>query len=229
MIRFFVKCVMTSSPSVLRELRSRRFRMAGVVTTSGVDHLTFPPLEYAQAQRSGAVFVGRLHPSKNPIDAIRAWQIVSRRFPQEVLTIIGAEEIPNYALELRALVAQLGLEARVRFAGTVTDEEKQAALIAAKVFLFPSLQEGWGIAVAEAMYAGLPCVTYDLPIFSEIFPTGRFAAPPGDVEMLAEHVNSLFADEELRSRYASEAASLAQNFTWERASRIEEAALSRLL
>ena len=228
MIRLFVKCVIASSPSVLRELRSRRFRMTGVVTTSGVDHLTFAPLAHAESLRTGAVFVGRLHPSKNPMDAIRAWNIVARRFPQEVLTIIGAEEVPDYALELRALVAQLGLEGRVRFAGTVSDEEKQTALIAAKVFLFPSLQEGWGIAVAEAMRAGLPCVTYDLQIFSEIFPSGRLAAPIGNVEILAGHVNALFADEALRLRYAGEARLLAQDFTWERASQIEGIALSHL-
>ena len=229
LIRIRARSLIAGSHLMLRQLRERKLNISAVVTTNGVDHLAFPTVSEDDPCRSGAVFVGRLHPSKNPADAIRAWKIVSQRFPAERLTIIGAREIPQYARELDALVADLGLEECVRFAGAVRDDEKLAALTTAKVFLFPSREEGWGIAVAEAMRAGLPCVTYDLPIFTEIFPQGRLSVAVGDHVGLAMHMINLFCNEALRVRYARQAMELAHTFTWQRASRIEADAMAPLL
>jgi glycosyltransferase involved in cell wall biosynthesis len=229
LIRLGARTLVAGSPMMLRELRARGFDLPAVVTTNGVDHLRFPVVNLDGASRSGAVFVGRLHPAKNPADAIRAWAIVAAKFPNEKLTIIGKAEISDYALELQNLVSELGLAERVDFAGAVSDAEKLTALIRARVFLFPSREEGWGIAVAEAMRAGLPCVTYDLPIFREIFPQGRLAAKMHDYEALARQVVSLLSDEPLRIHYAREAAQLAETFTWANASQVEAAAVAGML
>ena len=79
------------------------------------------------------------------------------------------------------------------------------------------------------MRAGLPCVTYDLPIFEEIFPIGRLEAPLGDFATLGKRVIELLADEPARLRHAADALKLAETFSWERASHIAAEVFQEML
>jgi glycosyltransferase involved in cell wall biosynthesis len=225
-----VRAFITSSNLVAAELRAQGLKMPIVVSTNGVDHIAEgPAANLAQAGREGALFLGRLHRLKNVVDAIRAWRLVVDRFPTERLSIIGAPTDTAYLSELQNAVAELDLSDRVSLVGSVSEADKSLALTRAKLFLFPSGEEGWGIALAEAMRAGLPCVTYDLPIFAEIFPAGRLAAPIGDVAALARCVIELLSDEPLRLRFAAEASALAKTFSWDRASRITASVFREIL
>jgi glycosyltransferase involved in cell wall biosynthesis len=216
-----IRAFITSSNLVAGELRAAGLKMPIVVSTNGVDHIaTTRAADASSTHRSGAVFVGRLHPLKNVDDAIRAWRIVVDRFPLEHLTIIGSQTTSSYYEMLRNLITELRLGQHVTLAGALLDSEKSEALARAKLFLFPSGEEGWGIALAEAMSAGLPCVTYDLPVFAEIFPVGRLEAPLGDHVGLADRVVQFLDDENLRLRYANDATELAKTFSWDRASQI---------
>ncbi len=225
-----IRAFITSSRLVALELGAQGLRMPIIVTTNGVDHIADTgPVDVSAARRDGAVFIGRLHPLKNVDDAIRAWRIVVDAFPQERLTIIGAAITPAYLRELQRLIGDLKLNANVILAGSVDEAQKSRALSRAKVFLFPSGEEGWGIALAEAMRAGLPCITYDLPIFAEIFPVGRLEAPFGDVPGLARRVIEFLVDEPLRLKYAVDAATLAESFSWDRASEIAAKVVTQML
>jgi glycosyltransferase involved in cell wall biosynthesis len=210
--------VACSSHLVASELRKLGFRQPIAITTSGVDHVPKPP---AYGARGGAIFVGRLHPTKGVDDLVRAWRIVVDALPDQQLTFIGASDDVAFERELDVLIVELGLTRNVRKLGRVSDDERNAALYAASVFAFASKEEGWGIAVAEAMRAGLPCVTYALPVFDEIFPAGRLAAPVGDVRAFAARLVRLLSDDELRTRIANEASKLAEDFSWQRAAEIE--------
>ena len=230
LVRVFANGVIAGSQRVSLELRSLGWKKVMTVTSNGVDHLHFSgALDIGREKRSGAVLVGRLHPTKNVDDAVRAWRLVVDKFPDERLTIIGAEAVPLYAASLRTLISDLGLADNVRLDGVVSDEEKIDALERAAMFVFPSGEEGWGIALAEAMRAGLPCVTYDLPIFDELFPRGRLVAPLKDHRALAAAMLALLEDESLRVRYAQEALDLAQSFTWTRAADAEAKLLASIL
>jgi glycosyltransferase involved in cell wall biosynthesis len=225
-----VRAFITSSKLVARELRAIGLKAPIVVSTNGVEHsLDAHPVDISGALRDGAVYVGRLHPVKNIDDAIRAWRLVVDRFPRARLTIIGAPDTPAYLAELEKLIVVSKLEGNVTLVGLVDEEAKADALARAKVFLFPSGEEGWGIALAEAMRAGLPCVTYDLPIFEEIFPIGRLEAPLGDFTTLAMRVIELLADEPARLRHAADALKLAETFSWERASHIAAEVFQEML
>lgn len=85
-----------------------------------------------------------------------------------------------------------------------------------------------GIAVAEAMAFGLPCLTYDLDIFREIFIAGRLTVPAGKVGALADLIVTLLTNETIRRRYAEEALELSRAFSWSRAAQIEGDALSEI-
>ena len=228
LVRLGARSVLVSSKLVATELRRRSFRMPIRVTSSGVDHVALPS-DRVDDKREGALFIGRMHPAKGALDAVRAWRRVVDTEPGAVLTIAGAREVEEYAREVEALVAASGLNANVVIRGRISDTEKISAMMKARLFLFPSHEEGWGIALAEAMRAGLPCVTYALPIFEEIFPQGRLEAPLGDTNALARHVVAILRDESLRSRLSREASALATGFSWASASRIESDAVKAFL
>jgi GT2 family glycosyltransferase/glycosyltransferase involved in cell wall biosynthesis len=230
LVKRFGKRIIAGSRLVARDLTARGFQQPVTVTTNGVDHM----IEVDRAEqsrepvRSGAVLVARIHPSKSIEDAIRAWKIVSTVYPSETLEIIGARESPEYAAALEKLVANLGLGSVIRFSGPVSEQKKAESFRSAKLFLFPSKEEGWGIAIAEAMRAGLPCVTYDLPIFDEIFPVGRLWAHAHDFEAMGRKVIDLIADDALRTRLSLQASTLAKTFTWDRAAEAELEAMAAL-
>jgi len=226
-VRAFADAVITSSHFMAGHLRKILPGQRIVVTTSGIDHLHLPENISIGGERSGAVSIARLHPMKGVADAVRAWRLVCDRIPGARLTIIGGDAVPAYGNAVRALAEELGLGNSIYFAGEVDEPDKMRALLSANVFLFPSREEGWGISLAEAMRSGLPAVTYELPVFGEIFTQGRLGAPLGDVDALARHAVTLLTDEPLRRRYAAEALELGRTFTWARSASIARETLQR--
>jgi glycosyltransferase involved in cell wall biosynthesis len=87
---------------------------------------------------------------------------------------------------------------------------------AADALAVPSVKEGFGLAVLEAMSAGLPVVTSDLPVFREYLVPGRDAllVPVGDVDGLAGALRAVLTDGRLRSALAGAGRVLVQRFTW---------------
>jgi len=228
-VRFGARAVLVSSNLVASLLRHRGFTMPIDVTSSGVDHIPLPTSNASNDLRDGALFIGRMHPAKGALDAVRTWRHVVDIEPDAVLTIVGAREVEEYAREVEEYVAYAGMTRNVDIRGQLPEAEKNREMMRAKLFLFPSHEEGWGIAIAEAMRVGLPCVTYDLPIFAEIFPRGRLEAPVGDTAALARHVVSILNDEELRLKLSSDAAALAAEFSWSRAAAIEREAVNAFI
>jgi glycosyltransferase involved in cell wall biosynthesis len=213
------RAVIAGSDFVGKQLRVLGFRQSMAVTTNGTDHLMkdYP----TNAQRTlTALYLGRLHPTKGIDDLLLAWQIVAKSVPAARLVIAGRGE-PQYDEYLRMRASRLGIAESVSFPGFVDDDLKESLLSSCRVFLFPSREEGWGIAIAEALRAGLPCITYDLPVYRGLFEDGRVGVPVGDVEALARGaVRILTSDEDFLelSRRASESG---RRFTWDEAARIE--------
>jgi glycosyltransferase involved in cell wall biosynthesis len=105
--------------------------------------------------------------------------------------------------------------------GTVPDADMPSWYRAADALAFPSVKEGFGLAVLEAMSAGLPVVTSDLPVFREYLVPGRDAllAPVGDIDALADALLAVLTDDELRGSLAAAGQELVQRFTWAESAR----------
>jgi glycosyltransferase involved in cell wall biosynthesis len=110
------------------------------------------------------------------------------------------------------------LDRDVVLLGTVPDDELPAWYHAADAFAFPSVNEGWGLVVLEAMAAGTPVVVSDIPVFREYLAVGRdaLAAPPGDADELAAQLARLILDRDLAARIGAAGRGLASRYTWER-------------
>jgi glycosyltransferase involved in cell wall biosynthesis len=101
--------------------------------------------------------VGRLHPVKRPDLALKAFGRVARLYPDICLVFVGPDEL-GMATDLHAMAQQTGCADRVFFTGLVAPDDIPQALADADLFLSTSESENFGMAVAEAMLAGLPLV-----------------------------------------------------------------------
>lgn len=148
-------------------------------------------------------FTGRLVPHKGVDVILRA---LPRLPPDVVLVVVGrGPTLPN----LTSAARRLGVEDRVRFCPNVSDADLPSYLRAADVFVFPSQNrlEGFGLAVAEAMAAGLPVVIADMPGVREVIEPGRegLLVEPLLPDDLAAKVGALL-DDPARRRSMGEAA-----------------------
>jgi glycosyltransferase involved in cell wall biosynthesis len=223
LIRAFVKSVVVVNGLVEKELRLPRDAR---VFLSGNGTWTIPVENAARpaAERSGVVFVGRFHPTKAIGELIEAWAVVHAAVPEAKLTLVGTGE-PGYVAELHESVNRLGLESCVVFTGLVTNERKAEILGSARAFATATKEEGFGIASAEAMAVGTPCATYALPVFDDVFPSGRISAPVGDTQALGRAIATLLLDDALFVKLAAEATALGQTLSWDHVSQVEEKAI----
>ena len=147
--------------------------------------------------------VARLHRVKG-LDTFLAAAALLARWHKEARFMVvggGAQEA-----ELRALASALGLDGRVMFSGELRLERVRQALQAMDVFVLPSVREGLGIAVIEAMAAGLPVVASDCEGIAEVVAEGRggLLFAPGDVRALAGKVDALLRVPGAARRLATE-------------------------
>jgi glycosyltransferase involved in cell wall biosynthesis len=116
---------------------------------------------YPQAEgKRRLLFLGRLHPKKGIDRILNCLQDVRQSIPNVLLIVAGDGEA-QYTRHIRQLVSSLALDDHVLFAGHLDGELKWASFAAAELFLLPSRQENFAIAVAEAMQMGVPVVITD--------------------------------------------------------------------
>lgn len=162
------------------------------------------------------VFVGRIAKEKGIFDLLEAWKKVVAIKKDAKLLIIGS------GIELQALknaVALSGLDRNVFVRGRCGEAELFILLKQSKVFVFPSLFEGWGISVAEALACGLPVVAYDIPALREIFGECKsvFLVPVKNIEGLASTILDILGREGQEFDELSFCSkSFSSRFSWEK-------------
>jgi len=163
-----------------------------------------------QDNGSSLLFLSRLDPKKNVEGLLRAFSLLANELPDTRLVIAGDGEA-GYVAELKKLAVELGLADRVVWLGHVDGDHKAAALAAAQVFVLPSFSENFGIAAAEALMAGLPCVLgKGVAIADKVAEAGAGIAVAPDPDSIAQGLRSLLSDDALRALMAGRAAMLAQ-------------------
>lgn len=151
------------------------------------------------------LYLSRLDPKKNLEGLLEAWAQV----PGPARLVLAGAGDAAYAAGLREHAARLGLGERVLWTGRLEGELKRAALAAATLYVLPSLSENFGIALLEAMAAGLPCVsTPGVALAAEAEDAVRVVAP--EPAALATALRDLLADSEERARLGAAARELAR-------------------
>ncbi len=167
------------------------------------------------------LFVGRVAEEKGVHVLIEAMAEVTRRAPQATLNIVGPHsdgtERGGYRRRCEELVTRLNLTDRVRFTGTVANRDLPVLFSQSRMLVVPSLWEGLGLVILEAMACGCPVVgsrTGGIPELIDEGVTGRLV-PPGAVEAWAAAIADLLEDDQVAETAASAGpARIALNHTW---------------
>lgn len=118
---------------------------------------------------------------------------------------------------LRALATKLGIDDQVAFTGWVTDEELDSLYAAAECFVYPTLFEGFGLPVLEAMHRGVPVACSNTTSLPEVAGDAALLFDPLSVEAIANSIRNLIEQPELAADLVQRGHAQAATFTWERA------------
>lgn len=166
------------------------------------------------------LYVGTIQPRKNIVRLIDAFaQIARSQSPAETthLVLAGKRGWLTRAIEQRA--AEHQLSDRVRFLGYVPEEDFLPLLQGAQVFAFPSLAEGFGMPVLEAMACGIPVLTSTTTALPEVAGDAALLVDPHETGAIAEGLQRLISDAALREELRARGLARAQAYSWERAAR----------
>ena len=159
-----------------------------------------------------ALFVGTSEPRKNLPTLLRAM----KELPADVkLVIVGERGWGNQKLE--KLAHEMGVAERIIFAGRLTDSELDAAYRAARLLVFPSLSEGFGLPVLEAMARGTPVVCSNAGALPEVAGDAALLHDPQDAGALARMMRMIWSIDPVYADYARRGRERAQQFTWTKA------------
>lgn len=162
------------------------------------------------------LFVGTLEPRKNLHRLLEAYATLSEDIKKNILLVIAGGKGWG-GVDVQAVAAQLGLSDCIRAVGYVS-EESLATLYAHAIFLtMPSLYEGFGLPLLEAMARGTPVLTSDCSSMPEVAGDAGLLVNPHDVGSIANGLLTLIINEKLRQDMAQRAQVNAGRFSWQKA------------
>jgi glycosyltransferase involved in cell wall biosynthesis len=155
--------------------------------------------------------VGVLQTRKNTLNSLRALEKLPDRYR---LILVGGDGYGSEAIH--AYIRSQGLGPRVQVRGYVTLGELHSLYQSASTLLFPSLEEGFGIPLLEAMANGLPAVASRTASLPEVGGEAALYVDPHDPQDIAEQVQRTVEDSELRRRMIWQGLERAREFSWRR-------------
>jgi glycosyltransferase involved in cell wall biosynthesis len=185
--------------TVIHEAADPRYGLEGPVHAQG---------------RPYVVFVGTVEPRKNVSAIVRALAALPPGVRPE-LKIVGA---PGAALaEVQDLAASLGLGSDVTYQGRLATPEVAAIYRGALALVYPSLLEGFGLPILEAMACGTPVITSDRSSMPEIAGDAALLVDPTDLASISSAVERVTSDQALRQTLKARGLARAGQFSWSRA------------
>ena len=212
---------------VVQHLRVPEARVA--VTYHGCETRFHPAADAAASDAAAARYglppryllaVGTLEPRKNLTTLLRAFARLRETTafdPPLGLVLAGARgwlEDPIFQA-----VRSLGLENCVRFPGFIDDDDLPAVYRGAELVVFPSLHEGFGLPLLEAMACGIPVVASNAPALPEVAGGAAMLVEPLDADGMASAIARMLRDDALRGRLRDAGLARAAQFSWQTAAR----------
>jgi glycosyltransferase involved in cell wall biosynthesis len=158
--------------------------------------------------------VGNVQPRKNLIRLIRAFALIRDSLNGCQLAIVGkAQWRASKAFDM---VQSLGLKEDVRFTGYVSTEDLLALYNAARVLVYPSLYEGFGLPVLEAMACGTPVICSDATSLPEVAGDAALLIDPHREDELARAIQGVVLDASLAESLSTRGLRRAREFSWKR-------------
>jgi glycosyltransferase involved in cell wall biosynthesis len=166
-----------------------------------------------------AVMIG-VRPNKGSLDVVPVWKCVQAIRPGTTLLLMGGmagEEALGKHIRREGLDGVITIFKPAE--GWLPFDAYVRRIKSARVLFAPSHEEGWGIAVCEAMACGLPVVAYDLPVYRRVYGDALVAVPEGNPRAFAEAICRLLDDANRFSDYVRRGLERAGRYDWDRVAR----------
>ncbi len=157
------------------------------------------------------LYIGTFQPRKNIPVTIEILKNLDLK-----LVLAGNQKAHNFDRKIDEAIEKNNLHDRVIFPGWIDEEDKPALLQSAECLVFPSLYEGFGIPVIEAMAAGTTVVCSDIPVLREIAGDAALFCNPKNSEDFARNIQKVLSDKELRKKLTEKGKIQAQKFSWQK-------------
>ncbi len=161
------------------------------------------------------LYAGNIKPHKNVDRLIEAFALLRQRGYTDVRLLLIGDDISRYS-SLRRLVHRHQLHQQVRFLGFVSVDTLAALYRLARVFVFPSLYEGFGLPPLEAMANGTPVITSNVSSLPEVVGDAALLIDPLDATSIADAMARVLTDADLRADLVRRGRERAKAFSWER-------------
>jgi glycosyltransferase involved in cell wall biosynthesis len=205
------------------------------VVCHGVDHSRFHPRYRPEARQRAARILGieppyvltlaTDEPRKNLKTLLQAYARLPEDTPRLVLANAGSwGQGPIYEM-----VREAGIEDRVRFTGYVPEAVLPDLYAGARCFVFPSIYEGFGLSILEAMACGAPVVAGNRSAIPEVAGDAAILVDTTNVAELAEGMNRVLSNKETRDRLRARAPGQAARYSWQRTARETRAVYEAVL
>jgi glycosyltransferase involved in cell wall biosynthesis len=172
------------------------------------------------------LYVGTLEPRKNIVRLVQAFEAAASHVAHD-LVLVGREGWK--CGPLLAAIEQSPARERIHRIGHVEHGDLPSVLSAADAFAYPSLFEGFGLPVAEAMACGVPVLTSNVSSLPEVAGDAALLVDPYDIEALAAGLRRVAADSALRAALRERGPAQAARYTWERTAELTLAAYKKVL
>jgi glycosyltransferase involved in cell wall biosynthesis len=162
--------------------------------------------------RAYLLYVGNLLPHKNLHNLLKAFSLIAPQFPHTL--VIAGKKDPRYHPKLEAEARALGVLDRVSWLDYVPAAELPALYAGAEVFVLPSLYEGFGLPILEAMACGTPVVASHAGSIPEVAGSAAALIDPYDIPAMAETLATVLMDQRRRDSMRCRGLKQVQRFTW---------------
>ena len=159
-------CIHATSEEEMAATKELGFGAPIAVIPNGIDRIVFRETKETYKRRLNLdttkrhiLFYSRIHPKKGLDKLTKAWSKLGNSFPDWTLVIAGFVEDGNYLAQTLHQMAQMSRQDSYKFLGPLTGDDREAALGAGDLFVLPTHSENFGIAIAEALMAGIPVIT----------------------------------------------------------------------
>jgi glycosyltransferase involved in cell wall biosynthesis len=164
------------------------------------------------------LFVGTLEPRKNLVRLVHAFEKAIQRtdLPHQLI-LLGPRGWKTRSLDLA--IANSPYRSRIRCPGYVSDNDLSCWYVSADLFIYPSIEEGFGLPVLEAMSLGVPVITSNRSSLPELAGNAALTIDPFDLEALSEAIIEMLTDMSLAENLRAVGKQRAKQFSWEKTAR----------
>lgn len=161
-------------------------------------------------------FTAQLHKRKNVITLLKAYHELKKRKKIEHNLVIAGGKGDGYE-DMRSYLSEHGLENNVVLCGCVPNDDLRLLYNNADIFVYPSLYEGFGLPIIEAMACGTPVITSNVSSLPEVAGDAAILIDPLNVEELANAIDRVLSDKNLREDLINKGFKRISEFSWEKA------------